>query len=84
MAHGGHHGGGFHSGGFHSGGGGFHGGGVFHGGGGGFVPSQTSAYVTSANGLNVRLRNGPGKGYSILASYAPGTPCTLCIALTFT
>lgn len=48
-----------------------------NGGGGGFVPSQTSAYVTSANGLNVRLRNGPGKGYSILASYAPGTPCTI-------
>ena len=47
------------------------------GGGGGIVPSQTSAYITSANGLNVRLRSGPGKGYSILASYAPGTPCTI-------
>ena len=36
-----------------------------------------SAYVTSANGLNVRLRSGPGLGYSILASYPPGTPCTV-------
>ncbi len=46
-------------------------------GGGGYVPSQSSAYVTSANGLNVRLRSGPGKGYSILAAYAPGTACTI-------
>ena len=44
---------------------------------GGGVPSQADAYVTSANGLNVRLRSGPGKGYSILASYAPGTPCKI-------
>ena len=35
------------------------------------------AYVTSANGLNVRLRTGPGTGYSIIASYAPGTQCTV-------
>ena len=35
------------------------------------------AYVTSANGLNVRLRTGPGTGYSILASYAPGTQCAV-------
>lgn len=47
---------------------------------GGSIPSGTAAYVTSANGLNVRLRSGPGKGYSILASYAPGTPCTILTA----
>ena len=47
------------------------------GGGGGGIPSGSTAYVTSANGLNVRLRSGPGKGYSILASYAPGTACTV-------
>ena len=46
-------------------------------GGGGSLPAQTTAYVTSPNGLNVRLRSGPGKGYSILASYAPGTVCTI-------
>lgn len=48
--------------------------------GGGIIPSETTAYVTSANGLNVRLRSGPGKGYSILASYAPGTKCTILSA----
>ena len=47
------------------------------GGGGGNIPSGSTAYVTSANGLNVRLRSGPGKGYSILAAYAPGTSCTV-------
>jgi len=36
-----------------------------------------TAYITSANGLNVRLRSGPGTGYSIIASYAPGTRCTV-------
>lgn len=49
-------------------------------GGGGTVPAETTAYVRSANGLNVRLRSGPGKGYSILASYAPGTQCTILSA----
>ena len=37
----------------------------------------TTAYITSANGLNVRLRSGPGTGYSIIAAYAPGTKCTI-------
>ena len=46
-------------------------------GGGGGIPSGTTAYVTSSNGLNVRLRSGPGKGYSIIAAYAPGTTCTI-------
>ncbi len=50
------------------------------GGGGGSIPSGTTAYVTSTNGLNVRLRSGPGKGYSILAAYAPGTACTVLTA----
>lgn len=42
---------------------------------GSFIDS--TAYVTSANGLNVRMRSGPGKGYSVIASYAPGTKCTI-------
>ena len=49
-------------------------------GGGGSMPVETTAYVTSRNGLNVRLRSGPGKGYSILASYAPGTQCQILSA----
>ncbi len=38
---------------------------------------DSTAYVTSANGLNVRMRSGPGKGYSVIASYVPGTKCTI-------
>ena len=49
-------------------------------GGGGSLPIESTAYVTSSNGLNVRLRTGPGKGYSILASYAPGTKCMILSA----
>lgn len=49
-------------------------------GGGGSPSSGTAAYITSANGLNVRVRSGPGKGYTILAAYAPGTPCTILTA----
>ena len=49
-------------------------------GGNGRLPDGSTAYVTSTNGLNVRLRSGPGKGYSILASYAPGTQCTIISA----
>lgn len=44
------------------------------------VTEGVTAYVTSKNGLNVRLRSGPGTGYSILASYAPGTKCTILSA----
>lgn len=51
-----------------------------YGSGGGTIPVESTAYVTSSNGLNVRLRSGPGKGYSILASYAPGTKCTILSA----
>jgi len=39
----------------------------------GSVQDSTIGYVVSANGLNVRMRSGPGKGYSIIAAYAPGT-----------
>lgn len=53
---------------------------VYGSGGSGNVPQETTGYVTSANGLNVKLRSGPGKGYSILASYAPGTKCTILSA----
>ncbi|MBR3429320.1 MAG: SH3 domain-containing protein [Clostridia bacterium] len=38
-----------------------------------------NAWVTSQNGLNVRLRSGPGTKYSPIASYAPGTKCTVLI-----
>ncbi len=37
------------------------------------ISSGSDAWVTSKNGLNVRLRTGPGTNYSILSSYAPGT-----------
>ena len=47
------------------------------GGGGGTFPSGSTVYVTSTNGLNVRLRSGPGTGYSIIATYAPGTSATM-------
>ena len=40
----------------------------------------STAYVTSGNGLNVRLRTGPDTGYPVLASYAPGTRCTILSA----
>ena len=38
------------------------------------------AWVTSENGLNVRLRSGPGTKYGAIASYAPGTKCTVLSA----
>lgn len=46
-------------------------------GGGGTLPAGSAGYVTSQNGLNVRLRTGPGTGYAVTASYAPGTACTV-------
>ena len=33
-------------------------------------------WVTSRNGLNVKLRSGPGTKYGAVASYPPGTKCT--------
>ncbi|NLI20805.1 MAG: SH3 domain-containing protein [Clostridiales bacterium] len=36
-----------------------------------------TAYVTSANGYGVRLRSGPGTGYSILGVYSVGTAVTV-------
>ena len=35
------------------------------------------AWVTSENGLNVKLRGGPGTKYGAIASYPPGTKCTV-------
>ena len=37
----------------------------------------TNAYVTSSNGLSVRLRSGPATTYSVIRSYAVGTPVTV-------
>lgn len=37
--------------------------------------SGGDAWVTSSNGLNVRLRSGNGTQYKAIASYAPGTKC---------
>ncbi len=34
-----------------------------------------NAWVTSRNGLNVKLRSGPGTKYGAVASYPPGTKC---------
>ncbi len=39
--------------------------------------SGSPAWVTSGNGLNVRLRTGPGVRYGAIASYPPGTKCTV-------
>ncbi len=43
----------------------------FSGGGG------SSAYVTSSNGLGVRMRSGPGTGYSVVGVYSVGTAVTV-------
>ena len=43
------------------------------------ITEGKSAWVTSQNGLNVRLRSGPGTKYSAIASYAPGTKCTVLV-----
>lgn len=40
-------------------------------------PSGTSAYVTSSNGKGVRLRSGPGTGYSVIGLYEVNTPVTI-------
>ena len=48
--------------------------------GGVYYGDSGTAYVTSRNGLNVRLRSGPGKGYSILATFSPGTKATVLSA----
>lgn len=37
----------------------------------------SDVWVTSPNGLNVRLRSGPGTKYGAVASYPPGTKCTV-------
>lgn len=47
---------------------------------GGQLDENTAAYVTSKNGLSVRLRTGPSKQYATIASYAVGTPVTILIS----
>ncbi len=47
---------------------------------GGQLDENTAAYVTSKNGLSVRLRTGPSLQYSTIASYAVGTPVTILIS----
>lgn len=47
---------------------------------GGQLDENTQAYVTSGNGKSVRLRSGPSKSYSTIASYAVGTPVTILIS----
>ena len=49
-------------------------------GGSGTLPPDSTGYVTSTNGLNVRMRSGPGTNYSVMASYAPGTACKVLSA----
>ncbi|MBQ8556593.1 MAG: SH3 domain-containing protein [Clostridia bacterium] len=44
---------------------------------GGQLSENTAAYVTSKNGLSVRLRTGPSLQYSTIASYAVGTSVTI-------
>lgn len=44
---------------------------------GGQLDENTAATVQSANGKPVRLRSGPSVQYSIIASYAVGTPLTI-------
>jgi uncharacterized protein YgiM (DUF1202 family) len=44
---------------------------TFSGGGGG------TAYVTSSNGLGVRMRTGPGTGYAVIGVYSVGTSLTV-------
>lgn len=47
---------------------------------GGQMAENTTAYVTSRNGLSVRLRTGPSTQYSTIASYAVGTQVTVLIS----
>ena len=50
----------------------------FSGGGG-----TGTAYVTSSNGYSVRMRSGPGTGYSITGVYSVGTSVTVLDAGTY-
>ena len=47
---------------------------------GGQLDENTPAYVTSGNGKSVRMRTGPSKSYSTIASYPVGTPVTILIS----
>ena len=42
-----------------------------------------TAWITSDNGLNVRLRSGPSTAYGVLASYAVGTKVTILAKGTY-
>ena len=44
------------------------------------APLPSGSYVFSLNGKSVNLRSGPGMSYSVLNSYAPGTPVTILTA----
>ena len=46
----------------------------------GGLSNETTAMVTSQNGLKVRLRTGPGTGYTVVGSYEPGTEATVLSA----
>ena len=46
------------------------------------TPSGGTAYVTSTNGLGVRLRTGPGTAYSVIGVYSVGTSVTVLSAGT--
>ena len=47
---------------------------------GGQLDGNTQAYVTSANGLSVRLRTGPSQQYSTIASDAAGAPVSILVS----
>ncbi len=49
---------------------------------GGQLSENTTAYVTSANGLSVRLRLGPSTQYGTIASYPVGTKLTVLVSGT--
>lgn len=46
---------------------------------GGQLEENATAYVTSKNGLAVRLRTGPSVSYGVIASYAVGTKATVLV-----
>ena len=40
-------------------------------------PKGTTAYIKNPANRTVNLRQGPGKGYKVIAEYRPGTKVTL-------
>ena len=47
---------------------------------GGSASSGSSATVTSSNGRDVNLRQGPGMEYEVIGTYSPGHPATILSA----